>query len=104
MGQTQGTFVDNDADPELVDFGGTQGSTGRSRAPQIRYTYPLPYGMSVAVAAENPNADFSGPFGAFATDTNGIPTASNCAALTQAAALAGGGGTTASAPNISNLC
>jgi len=104
MGQTQGTFVDNDADPELLDFGGTQGSTGRSRAPQIRYTYPLPYGMSIAVAAENPDADFSGPFGGFQTDTNGIPTASNCAALTQAAALAAGGGTTASATNITNLC
>src|SRR5438105_3500435 len=81
MGQTNGTFVDNDADPELLDFGGTQGSTGRSRAPQVRYTYPLPLGMSVAVAMENPSADFSGPFGAFATDPDGIPTASNCAAL-----------------------
>jgi hypothetical protein len=40
MGQTQGTFVDNDADPELL--GGTTGSTGRLRTPQIRYTYPLP--------------------------------------------------------------
>jgi hypothetical protein len=42
MGQTNGTFVDNDADPELLDFGGTTGSTGRARLPQIRYTYPLP--------------------------------------------------------------
>jgi hypothetical protein len=109
MGQTNGTFVDNDADPELLDFGGTAGSTGRSRAPQVRYTYPLPYGMSIAVAAENPNADFSGPFGAFATDTNGIPTASNCAALTQSAlttaTLTGGVLTTTNAAtNISNLC
>src|SRR5438128_639178 len=104
MGQTNGTFVDNDADPELLDAGGTTGSTGRARLPQIRYTYPLPYGMSVAVAADNPDADFAGPFGGFQTDTNGIPTASNCAALAQAAALAGGGGTTASATNITNLC
>src|SRR5260370_9646718 len=64
--------------------------------------------MSIAVAAENPSADFSGPFGAFATDTNGIPTASNCAALTQAAlttaTLTGGGLTTANAAtNITNL-
>jgi hypothetical protein len=110
MGQTQGTFVDNDADPELLDFGGTAGSTGRSRAPQIRYTYPLPYGMSIAVAAENPNADFSGPFGAFNTDTNGIPTASNCAALTQAALTSATFTppatltTTNAATNITNLC
>src|SRR6267143_1737952 len=104
MGQTQGTFTDNDADPELLDNGGTTGSTGRSRLPMVRYTYPLPYGMSIAVAAENPDADFAGPFGAYQTDTNGVPTASNCAALTQAAALAAGGGTTASATNITNLC
>jgi hypothetical protein len=104
MGQSNGTFVDNDADPELLDAGGTTGSQGRARLPQIRYTYPLPYGMSVAVAAENPDADFAGPFGGFQTDTTGIPSASNCAALTQAAALAAGGGTTASATNITNLC
>jgi hypothetical protein len=104
MGQTQGTFTDNDADPELLDFGGTTGSQGRSRLPQIRYTYPLGlYGMSVAVAAENPDADFAGPFGGFQTDTNGIPTASNCAALTQAAQLAGST-TASSATNITNLC
>src|SRR5213595_1713333 len=72
MGQTQGTFTDNDSDPELLDAGGTTGSLFVSRTPQIRYTYPLPYGMSIAVAGENPSADFSGPFGAFATDTNGI--------------------------------
>jgi hypothetical protein len=109
MGQTNGTFVDNDADPELLDFGGTTGSTGRSRLPQIRYTYPLPYGMSIAIAAENPDADFTGPFGAFQTDTNGIPSANNCAALTQSAltsaTLTGGVLTTANAAtNISNLC
>ncbi len=40
--------------------------------PMVRYTYPLPYGMSVAVAAEQPNVDFSGPFGQFGTDTNQI--------------------------------
>ena len=58
----------------------------------------------IQISAENPDADFAGPFGGFQTDTNGIPTASNCAALAQAAALAGGGGTTASATNITNLC
>src|SRR6266566_3529357 len=105
MGQTQGTFTDNDADPELLDFGGVTGSQGRSRLPQLRYTYPLPYyGMSVAVAMENPDADFAGPFGGFQTDTNGIPTASNCAALTQAAFFVNGAATTASATNITKLC
>jgi len=101
MGQTQGTFVDNDADPEILDFGGTTGSTGRSRTAQVRYTYPLPYGMSVAVAAEQPNVDFSGPFGQFGTDTNQIPTSASCAALTQTALTTA---TTNAATNITNAC
>src|SRR5436190_6933040 len=101
MGQTQGTFVDNDSDPELLDFGGTTGSTGRSRTPQVRYTYPLPYGMSVAVSAEQPNGDFSGPFGQFGTDTNQIPTEASCAALTQTALTTA---TTNAATNITNAC
>src|SRR6266566_1842095 len=40
MGQTQGTFTDNDADPELLDFGGTTGGMFVGRTPQVRYTYP----------------------------------------------------------------
>src|SRR5205814_2366138 len=72
-GQTQGTFTDNDSDPELLDFGGTTASLFVSRTPQVRYTYPLAYGMSVAVAAENPNPNYAGPFGTFFTDTNQIP-------------------------------
>src|SRR4051795_6234702 len=101
MGQTQGTFGDNDADPELLDFGGTTGSTGRARTAMVRYTYPLPYGMSVAVAAEQPNVDFSGPFGQFGTDTNQIPTADSCAALTQTAFTTA---ITNAATNITNAC
>src|SRR5438045_3500838 len=82
MGQTTGTFVDNDANPELLDIGGTTGSTGRSRLPMVRYTYPLPYGMSIAVAAENPDADFAGPLRAYRPDPNGLPTATTCTPLT----------------------
>src|SRR5437588_7199937 len=44
MGQTQGTFTDNDSEPEVVDFGGTTGTPFVSRPPQVRYTYPLPNG------------------------------------------------------------
>jgi hypothetical protein len=101
MGQTQGTFVDNDANPELLDIGGTTGASGRARSPMVRYTYPLPYGMTTAVAAEQPNADFSGPFGEFGTDTNQIPTESSCAALTQTALTTT---TTNAATNITNAC
>jgi hypothetical protein len=108
-GQTQGTFTDNDSDPELLDFGGTTASLFVARTPQVRYTYPLPYGMSVAVSAENPNPNFAGPFGTFFTDTNQIPTESACSALTTPAitSTATGsatiGGTTV-ANNITNAC
>src|SRR5438067_5611032 len=80
-GQTQGTFTDNDSDPELLDFGGTTASLFVSRTPQVRYTYPLPYGMSVAVSAENPSPNFAGPFGTFFTDTNQIPNMAACSAF-----------------------
>src|SRR5207253_4138685 len=58
MCQTQATFTDNDSHPELLDFGGTTGTMFVGRTPQVRYTYPLPNGQSIAVAAENPNPRF----------------------------------------------
>src|SRR5437588_6148183 len=109
MGQTQGTFTDNDSDPELLDFGGTTASLFVSRTPQVRYTYPLAYGMSVAVAAENPSPNYAGPFGTFFTDTNQIPNMAACSALTTpaingtATGTATIGGTTV-ASNITNAC
>jgi hypothetical protein len=96
MGQTQGTFTDNDSDPELLDFGGTTGSMFVGRTPQVRYTYPLPNGMSIAVAAENPNPKFDGPFGAYFTDTNQIPNMAACSALTTSTAT--------NTTNITNAC
>jgi hypothetical protein len=109
MGQTQGTFTDNDSDPELLDFGGTTATLFVARTPQVRYTYPLPYGMSVAVAAENPSPNYAGPFGTFFTDTNQIPNMAACTALTTptisttATGSATIGGTTV-ANNITNAC
>jgi hypothetical protein len=108
-GQTQGTFTDNDSEPELLDFGGQTGTPFVARTPQVRYTYPLAYGMSVAVAAENPSPNFAGPFGTFFTDSNQIPGSASCAALTTpaingtATGTATIGGTTV-ASNITNAC
>jgi hypothetical protein len=96
MGQTQGTFTDNDSDPELLDFGGTTGSMFVGRTPQVRYTYPLPNGMSIAISAENPNPKFDGPFGAYFTDTNQIPNMAACSALTTSTAT--------NTTNITNAC
>src|SRR5436189_1563322 len=109
MGQTQGTFTDNDSEPEILDFGGQTGTPFVARTPQVRYTYPLAYGMSVAVAAENPSPNFAGPFGTFFTDSNQIPGMACCSALTTpaingtATGTATIGGTTV-ASNITNAC
>ena len=50
MGQTTGTFVDNDSSPTLVDGGGQTGTNFVARTPQVRYTYPLGNGWAAAVA------------------------------------------------------
>ena len=107
-GQTQGTFTDNDSDPELIDFGGTTATLFVARTPQVRYTYPLPYGMSIAVAAENPATNYAGPFGTFFTDTNQIPNMAACNALTTPTPGGATGtttiGRTTVATNITNAC
>ncbi len=111
-GQTNGTFVDNDSSPTLLDFGGQTGSYRVGRTPQVRYTYRLGNGWSAAVAAENPATNFAGPFGAYFVDTNQIPTAAACAALTSPAIAATTTGTaaiptvpaTTVATNITNAC
>jgi hypothetical protein len=96
MGQTQGTFTDNDSLPELVDLASQTGIPFVARTPQIRYTFALPNGMSVAVAAEHPNPNAAGPFGMYFTDTNQIPNMSACAALTTSTAT--------NTTNITNAC
>src|SRR5712691_11419611 len=113
VGQTQGTFVDNDSGPTLLDFGGQTGSTFVSRTPQVRYTYPLGNGWSLAASAENPNPNFAGPFGPYFTDTNQIPNMASCAALTNPSIVAATGSTTSTttgvgaaalSTNITNAC
>jgi DcaP outer membrane protein len=113
-GQTTGTFVDNDSSPTLLDFGGQTGTNFVARTPQVRYTYPMANGWSAAVAAENPNPDFAGPFGSYFTDTNQIPNAASCSAINTGTGLgsatAATGITTIGAPgstiatNITNAC
>jgi outer membrane DcaP-like protein len=112
VGQTNGTFKDSDSEPTLLDFGGQTGTYFVSRTPQVRYTYPLGNGWTAAIAAENPNPNFAGPFGQFITDNNQIPAAASCAALTSPAIAATTTGTatiatvpaTTVATNITNAC
>jgi hypothetical protein len=96
-GQTIGTFVDNDSSPELLDFGGQTGINFVARTPQVRYTYLLPMGQSVAVSAEQPNANIAGPFGTYYMDTNQIPNLISCNPVTGAAGAI-------IATNITNAC
>ena len=78
VGQTVSTFTDNDSTPEILDFGGETGGQGIARIPQVRYTYPLPSGMTVALAAENPDPAAGGPFGGYDFDGEMVPTESSC--------------------------
>lgn len=52
VGQTWSTFLDFGAAPDTVDFNGP-GTLALVRNPMIRYTLPLPSGLSLALAAEN---------------------------------------------------
>ena len=63
VGQETGIFHDPDADPELLDAGGQASSAGRSRAPQVKYTYQGPYGAVFTAGFENPVPRMTGPFG-----------------------------------------
>jgi hypothetical protein len=108
VGQTIGTFVDNDSLPELLDAANQTGINFAARAPQVRYTYPVGEGITFAAAVESPNPSAAGPFGAYFTDTNQVPNMIACAALTTptvsvatgTATIGGSPGTT----NITNAC
>jgi hypothetical protein len=100
-GQTVGTFVDNDSSAELLDFGGQTGINFVARTPQVRYTYLLPMGMSVAFSAEQPSMSIAGPFGAYFEDTNQIPTAASCGAIVSTTTA---GVAATNVTNITNAC
>ena len=76
-GQDSGTLVDNDSEPENIDFGGSEGVNGRSRVPQVRYTFAGPYGLSLAIAAEQATSEVASPVGSFNSDSN-APVSAAC--------------------------
>src|SRR5439155_3169933 len=79
LGTATGTFVDNDSDMELIDDGGQVGSTGRSRVPQLRYTWASPWpGITIVAAAEQPVSEFSIPNGTFASDYTSVVKIASC--------------------------
>jgi hypothetical protein len=70
-GQANSNFSDNDAGPETIDFGGDVGQAGVVRTPQVRYTYPGPWGSAWSIAFEQPQTDVITPAGKLTTDTTG---------------------------------
>ena len=67
-GQAISNFSDADADTESMEFGGTMGSTGGYRVPQVRYTIPGFYGSAFSVSAEQPFTTVITPGGVQSTD------------------------------------
>ena len=93
LGTATGNFTDNDSDIEVIDDGGQAGATGRSRNGQLRYTWASPWpGLTVIAAAEQPQSEFAGPNGTFASDSSPVavsscPTANLSVGATPATAL-----------------
>jgi len=56
IGQQSGITGGGSIGPESLDFTGTLGGGGPTRVPQLRYTYLLPAGQSIAVGIESPEA------------------------------------------------
>ncbi|HEY3908493.1 MAG TPA: DcaP family trimeric outer membrane transporter [Stellaceae bacterium] len=73
-GQALSNFSDADADTESMEFGGTEGSTGGNRIPQVRYTIAGPYGSAFSVSAEQPTTSIIVPSGTVSADlpTDGL--------------------------------
>src|SRR5215468_5489739 len=69
-GQAISNFSDADADTESMEFGGSIGSTGGYRVPQVRYTIAGPYGSAWSVSAEQPTSSVLTPAGILSSDTN----------------------------------
>src|SRR5713226_4512336 len=79
LGTATGSFTDNDSDMEFIDDGGQSGGTGRSRIPQLRYTWATPWpGVTVIAAAEQPESEFISPNGSFVSSVTSAVTIASC--------------------------
>jgi hypothetical protein len=67
-GQAISNFSDADADTESMEFGGSMGSTGGYRVPQVRYTLAGPWGSAWSVSAEQPTTGIIVPSGTISND------------------------------------
>src|SRR5271156_3512617 len=67
-GQAVSNFSDGDADTESLEFGGSMGSTGGYRVPQVRYTLATPFGGAFSVSAEQPTTGLIVPSGTISND------------------------------------
>jgi hypothetical protein len=77
VGQDNGAFRDASSEGEFVSSG-DEGYAGRARTTDIRYTWTLPDGITLRVAAANPVSEGLTPNGGIWEDTTPIPTAGQC--------------------------
>ncbi len=77
-GQETGMLHDSDADAELLDFGGPAATAGRSRVPQVKYTYQGPYGSVWIFGFENPQPSLTNRNGNISVDTTSVPGVAPC--------------------------
>jgi len=82
-GQAISNFSDADADTESMEFGGSMGSTGGLRIPQVRYTLAGPWGSAFSVSAEQPTSSVYTPFGIVSSDqqTQALPSGPGTATI-----------------------
>jgi hypothetical protein len=105
LGTATGTFVDNDSDMELIDDGGQAGGTGRSRVPQLRYTWRTPWpGVTAAMALEAPDSEFESPNGSFVSSYTSVVTTASCGNGASLAGAPAGSLTTTTGNPINVAC
>jgi len=84
IGQDNGSLRDVSSEGEFVSSG-DEGYAGRYRAGTARYTWTdLPYGMTVAVSANDPVSEGITPDGNIYEDTNDIPGIGGCSSTATA--------------------
>jgi hypothetical protein len=101
-GQAISNFSDADADTESMEFGGSAGSTGGYRVPQVRYTIAGPYGSAFSFSAEQPTSSMIVPGGTVSADQ--ALASSPFGATSQTAGLLPGTAATATAAAIPGFC
>ncbi len=85
VGQQTGIQSDGVVSPESLDFQGSLATGGPTRVPQVRYTYLMPAGQSIALGIEEPESSLVENTGA-ATLLSQVPGSNGASHIPQIAA------------------